>query len=89
MDTVLATLMGSVLGFLCGLFLAFFGGLHEPLHVFVPAMLVGALGGAAFLWFASRYTPRLSGWPQTLVRLVWAAGALGALTLFLGAIGMR
>lgn len=87
MDKGLAAITGSVSGFLLGLFLAFAGGLHEPLHVFVPALAVGGLCGAGLLWLASSYMPRLGGWPRTLVRLMLAAGALGTLSLYLQFIG--
>lgn len=87
MEKGLATITGSVAGFLLGLFLAFAGGLHEPLHVFVSAMVVGGLCGAGLLWLASSCLLRLGGWPRTLVRLMLAAGALGTLFLFLRVIG--
>lgn len=87
MAMVLATTIGSVLGFVLGLFLAFAAGLHEPVHVFLPAVAVGGLCGAILLWGASKVMPYLFGWRRTLAELALMAGAFGALALFVQIIG--
>lgn len=77
-----AAIIGSVLGFLLGVYLAFIFGFHEQRHVFPLAITMGTVAGAFGLEASSWFLASLSGRHHFPAMLLLVISAIAALFLF-------
>jgi LytS/YehU family sensor histidine kinase len=77
-----AAIIGAVTGFMAGVYLAYWLGLHTALHVFSLAIASGSVAAALCLAGIQRIEKRLVRWDKWALQLWLAFLACWALVLF-------
>lgn len=78
-----AAALGGIAGFVAGMFCAFVLGLHEPVHVFIPAFTVSAAFAAFTIHVSSKLTSAAS---MNQIRTISGLAFVSAVAAFYGLI---